>query len=96
MITTAEEARKLAKKHILDINAVSIPYQQCMEDINWAANHGQYYTVFLGTLDYEDIKSLKEKGFKISKYTITHLETYYKISWEAHRGLWKLIKEWFC
>lgn len=93
MITTAEEARELAKKHILDINAVSISYQQCMKDINWAANHGQYYTVFLGTLDYEDIKSLKEKGFKISKYTITNLETYYKISWEAHRSLWKLIKD---
>lgn len=101
MITTAEEARILTQKHILDVNAVSISYQQCLKDIDWAANHGQYNVVFLGTLNRKDIKSLKEKGFRVSKYTITHhdiccVETYYKISWEAHRSLWKLIKEWFC
>ena len=101
MITTAEEARVLTRKHKLDVNAVSISISQCVQDIHWAANHVQYDTVFLGTLNRDDIKLLKEKGFKVSKYTITYhniccAETYYKISWEEHVSLWKLIKGWFC
>lgn len=101
MIITAEEARALTRKHKLDVNAVSIGLAQCVKDINWAATHGQYDTVFLGTLTRKDVKLLKEKGFSVSKYTITHhdiccVETYYKISWEEHWSLWKHIKEWFC
>ena len=37
MITTAEEARKLATE---ERAKVSSSYQTCIEDINWAARHG--------------------------------------------------------
>ena len=50
MITTAEEARVLTRKHKLDVDVVSTSISQCVKDINWAANHGKYDTVFLGTL----------------------------------------------
>ena len=36
MITTAEEARKLATEQRAE---VSSSYQACIEDINWAARH---------------------------------------------------------
>lgn len=96
MITTAEEARKLATEQRAE---VSSSYQTCIEDINWAARHGEYSVIFRGELQSQDKKSLKEKGFKLSRYTISlHdyccKDVYYKISWEKQYTLCERIRNW--
>lgn len=96
MITTAEEARKLATEQRAE---VSPSYQTCIEDINWAARHGKYSVIFHGELRSQDKKELKEKGFKLSKYTISRhdyccKDVYYKISWEKQYTLCERIKNW--
>lgn len=85
----AEEARALARKYKPDINDISVSLSRCTKDISRAANNGRYSTVFHGTLNSKDIKLLEEKGFKVSKHTVTYhdiccLDTYYEISWEEH------------
>ena len=96
MITTAEEARKLATE---ERAKVSPSYQTCIEDINWAARHGEYSVIFHGELRSQDKKELNEKGFKLSKYTISlHdyccKDVYYKISWGKQYTLCKRIRNW--
>lgn len=96
MITTAEEARKLATE---ERAKVSSSYQTCIEDINWATRHGKYSVIFHGNLHSQDKKELKEKGFKLSKYTISlHdyccKDVYYKISWGKQYTLCERIKNW--
>lgn len=99
MITTAEEARKIATEQQAKVKAVSLSYQKCIEDINWAARQGEYSVIFHGDLHSRDKKALKEKGFKLSKYTISlHdyccKDVYYKISWGKQYTLCERIKKW--
>lgn len=100
MITTAEEARKIATEQQAKVKAVNLSYKKCIEDINWAARQGKYSVIFHGDLHSRDKKALK-KSFKLSKYTISLYDyccknVYYKISWEEHKNLWQRIKERFC
>ncbi|MFV0616872.1 hypothetical protein ACE418_03045 [Megasphaera sp. WILCCON 0056] len=96
---TAEEARKIAtQKRLEEIEAINPSYQACIEDINWAARQGDYSVIFHGELQSQDKKSLKEKGFKLSRYTILlHdyccKDVYYKISWEKQYTLCERIKK---